>query len=43
MAERLLGSLAVDDARFRSDHRWTPPFTVDEGLAATVAAPAGHG
>jgi nucleoside-diphosphate-sugar epimerase len=43
LAERLLFSLAVDDSRFRRDHGWTPPFTVDQGLAATVAAPGGPG
>ncbi|MDD5303592.1 MAG: NAD-dependent epimerase/dehydratase family protein [Elusimicrobia bacterium] len=35
-AERLLGDLAVDDARLRAALSWRPPFTVDEGLAATA-------
>ena len=34
---RLLGTLEVDAGRFRELARWTPPFTVDEGLAATAA------
>ena len=34
---RLLGTLEVDAARFRELARWTPPFTVDQGLAATAA------
>ena len=34
---RLLGTLEVDAGRFRDLARWTPPFTVDEGLAATAA------
>lgn len=37
-ADRLLGSLTVDDARLRSRLGWTPPLTLDEGLARTVAA-----
>ncbi len=36
-AERLLGSLAVDDAAIRRDLGWRPPFTVDQGLAETAA------
>lgn len=35
-AERLLGDLAVDDAPLRAALSWRPPFTVDEGLAATA-------
>lgn len=35
-AERLLGDLAVDDAPLRTALSWRPPFTVDEGLAATA-------
>jgi len=35
-ADRLLGSLAVDDSRFRADYGWQPPYTVDEGLALTA-------
>lgn len=34
---RLLGSLEVDAGRFRELARWAPPFTVDQGLAATAA------
>lgn len=37
MAESLLGSLAVDDSRFRRASGWTPPATMQQGLAATVA------
>lgn len=35
--ERLLGSLAVDNGPIRRDSGWTPPFTVEEGLAHTAA------
>lgn len=35
-AERLLGDLAVDDAPLRAALPWSPPFTVDQGLAATA-------
>jgi nucleoside-diphosphate-sugar epimerase len=35
-AERLLGDLAVDDGRLREALSWRPPFTVDQGLAATA-------
>lgn len=34
---RLLGTLEVDAGRFRDLARWTPPFAVDAGLAATAA------
>ena len=34
---RLLGSLAVDPSRFFRLTGFTPPFTVEEGLAATAA------
>jgi UDP-glucose 4-epimerase len=34
---RLLGTLEVDAARFRELARWMPPFTVDQGIAATAA------
>jgi nucleoside-diphosphate-sugar epimerase len=33
---RLLGSLAVDSGKARQTLGWTPPFTLDEGLAATA-------
>ncbi len=35
-AQRLLGSLTVDDGRIRSELDWQPPFTVDQGLAETA-------
>jgi UDP-glucose 4-epimerase len=34
---RLLDSLEVDATRFGELAQWTPPATLDEGLAATVA------
>jgi nucleoside-diphosphate-sugar epimerase len=34
---RLLGSLEVDGSRFGELASWTPPTTLDEGLAATAA------
>ena len=34
--DRLLGSLTVDDSPLRRELGWTPPFTLDEGLAATA-------
>jgi nucleoside-diphosphate-sugar epimerase len=33
---RLTGSLQVDSRAFREAFQWTPPSTLDEGLAATV-------
>ena len=36
MADRLVGSLTVDDARFRAEYAWRPRFSVDEGLAITA-------
>ncbi len=36
-AERLLGPLTVDDRRIRAELTWKPPYTVNEGLAQTVA------
>jgi len=36
-ADRLFGSLAVDDAEIRRRLGWRPPFTLDEGLTRTVA------
>ena len=35
-AQRLLGSLTVDDRRIRSELGWQPPFTVDQGLTETA-------
>jgi dTDP-D-glucose 4,6-dehydratase len=32
-----LGSLAVDDARIGRELGWTPPFTMLDGLTATIA------
>jgi nucleoside-diphosphate-sugar epimerase len=37
MAERLLGSLQIDDSRFRETFGWTPPFDVDAGLRQAAA------
>lgn len=34
---RLLGTLEVDAGRLRELARWAPPFTVEQGLAATAA------
>ena len=34
--ERLLGSLMVDSAAISQDLAWQPPYSVDEGLAATA-------
>ncbi|MDK4719489.1 SDR family oxidoreductase [Rhizobium sp. CNPSo 3968] len=36
-AQRLLGSLQVDIGETRSVTGWSPPYSVEEGLAATVA------
>ncbi len=36
-AERLLGSLVVDDSAIRRDLGWRPPFTLEAGLGATAA------
>ena len=36
-ATQLLGSLEVDATRFAELAQWTPPTTLDEGLAATAA------
>ncbi|MBO21055.1 MAG: hypothetical protein CMM26_01555 [Rhodospirillaceae bacterium] len=36
-ADRLFGSLRVGAEKFRHDFSWNPPFTVDQGLAATAA------
>jgi UDP-glucose 4-epimerase len=37
---RLMGSLWVDNSAIRSRLGWTPPFSMEAGLAATVRAPA---
>ncbi len=34
---RLNDPLTVDDTRIRGELAWQPPFSADEGLAATVA------
>lgn len=36
--ERLTGSLCVDSSAIRTRLGWTPPFSMEAGLAATVAA-----
>jgi nucleoside-diphosphate-sugar epimerase len=36
-ADRLLGSLAVDAGRIDRELGWTPPYTMDQGLHATVS------
>lgn len=33
---RLIGSLAIDDTRFRSETGWIPPFTLSQGLQQTL-------
>ena len=38
LAESLLGDLALDSAPLRAALGWTPPFTLDEGLAASCRA-----
>ncbi|KAA1175407.1 NAD-dependent epimerase/dehydratase family protein [Rhizobium tropici] len=40
-AQRLLGSLQVDIGETRAITGWSPPYSVEEGLAATVAAGGG--
>ena len=34
--ERLIGSLQVDSSRFRATLRWSPPFSLEQGLAETA-------
>lgn len=36
---RLLDDMAVDSSRIREELGWTPPFTVDEGLARSPTSP----
>jgi nucleoside-diphosphate-sugar epimerase len=38
--DRLLGSLWADGTRFRRDCGWEPPFTPEQGIAASCAAMA---
>ena len=33
---RLLGSLCIDSSKIRSELDWTPPYTVEQGLAETA-------
>jgi len=35
---RLTGSLFVDSSLIRSRLAWTPPYSMEAGMAATVAA-----
>jgi nucleoside-diphosphate-sugar epimerase len=35
--DKLLGSLQVDSSKIRRELGWKPPFTLDEGLKATVS------
>ena len=37
---RLLDDMAVDSSRIRRELGWTPPFTVEEGLARSLNPPA---
>lgn len=41
--DRLTGWLQVDDGRLRRDLGWSPPFTVDQGLAMTARWAGGAG
>lgn len=36
--EKLCGSLSVDGSHFRESCQWKPPFTMEEGLRATIKA-----
>lgn len=36
IAERLLGSLQIDNAKIREKLRWHPPYSVDKGLETTM-------
>ncbi len=37
IVDRLLGSLQVDSSRIRRELNWQPSYSVDQGLAATIA------
>ncbi len=37
MANRLTGSLTVDDSKIRRELGWIPPFTIGHGIAKTVS------
>jgi UDP-glucose 4-epimerase len=39
---RLTGSLDVDSSHFRRSFGWHPPFTLEEGLRATLREPTGN-
>jgi nucleoside-diphosphate-sugar epimerase len=41
--DRLLGSLWADGGRFRQECGWQPPFTTEQGIAASCAAMASRG
>lgn len=41
-ADRVCGSLRIDDGLFRRTFDWTPPFTVGQGLAATASRFRAH-
>jgi len=34
--DRLFGSLFLDSSKFRKELNWTPPFSLQQGLAETV-------
>ncbi|MHB1657175.1 MAG: hypothetical protein ACYCSZ_12510 [Burkholderiales bacterium] len=38
--ERLLGSLQIDSGKIRRELDWRPPYSLEQGLRATVAAKA---
>jgi len=40
MIERLLDTLEVDTTAFRSAFDWSPPYSLDQGLAAAFGVPA---
>jgi nucleoside-diphosphate-sugar epimerase len=35
--DKLMGSLQIDSSKIRRDLGWKPPYTLDEGLKATVS------
>jgi nucleoside-diphosphate-sugar epimerase len=41
-ADRVCGSLRIDDGLFRRTFDWAPPFTVGQGLAATASRFRAH-
>ena len=36
MAERLIGSLTVDDSKIRQELNWSPPYSLQQGIEKTV-------